>query len=253
MNDNESVWEYFGENDPYFGVNTIAEMRFDNLNENALSVFFKSGEDYVARIWDEIEENFAPGFRPQRSLDFGCGVARITLPIAKRSGEAVGVDISTGMLELARKNAAEFGIENATFIKGDDELSKVTGKFDFVHSFVVFQHIAPKKGEHIFRKIVEMLDEGGIGVLHVEYANTVSTTAQKLRFRAYRDLPLVYKVRSILLGKRKEPLIPMYLYDLNRLMLILQMNDCHKVHVRFSKHGVEGAVLIFKKDKAELY
>lgn len=253
MNDNESVWEYFGENDPYFGVNTIAEMRSDNLDENALGVFFKSGEDYVARIWDEIEGNFIPGFRPERALDFGCGVARITLPIAKRSKEAVGVDISTGMLALAQKNAAEFGIDNATFIKGDDDLSKVHGKFDLVHSFVVFQHIYPKKGEHIFKRLVEMLEVGGIGVLHVEYANTVSTTAQKIRFWAYRDLPLVYKIRSLLMGKRKEPLIPMYLYDLNRLMLILQTHGCHKVQVRFSKHGVEGAVLIFKKEEADLY
>ncbi|MBK9768210.1 MAG: class I SAM-dependent methyltransferase [Chloracidobacterium sp.] len=253
MDDNESVWEYFGENDPYFGVNSIAEMRSDKLDDVARNVFFKSGEDYIDRIWNEIEDNFERGFKPDRALDFGCGVARITLPIAKRSGAVVGVDISTGMLELARKNAAEFNIENTTFIKGDDELSNVPGKFDLVHSFVVFQHIEPKKGERIFTRIVEMLDEGGIGVLHVEYANTVSTPIQKLRFWAYRDLPLVYRFRNLLLGKRKEPLIPMYLYDLNRLLLILQQNDCHKVQVRFSKHGVDGVVLIFKKEKSELY
>ena len=253
MKNNERIWEYFGENDPYFAVNTIDEMRAEALDQDSLKLFFERGEDYVQRIWNEIEKHFIPGFRPERSLDFGCGVARMTLPIAKRSKTAVGVDISTGMLELSMKYADLFNVDNVTFVKGDDDLSKVSGKFDFVHSFIVFQHIDPRPGERIFKKIVELLSEGGIGVLHFEYANSVSTLGQKLRFRLYRDLPLIYSLRCLILGKRKEPLIPMYLYDLNNLMLTLQNNDCHNCLVRFSKHGVEGILLFFQRRKESLY
>lgn len=253
MKNNESIWEYFGEKDPYFGVNTIAEMRAETLDQDKLNLFFESGEDYVQRIWNEIETHFVPNFKPVRSLDFGCGVGRITLPIAKRSKKAVGVDISTGMLEIAEKNGKLFNAENITFIKGDDELSKVTGKFDFVHSFIVFQHIDPKSGMHVLKRILDLLPDNGIGVLHFEYANSVSTAWQKLRFRLYRDVPLIYSLRNLILKKRKEPLIPMYQYDLNEIMLNLQQNDCHNCLIRFSKHGVEGVLIFFQKKKEALY
>lgn len=253
MSDNESIWEYFGEKDPYFAVNTISEMRSEILDEDKIKLFFERGEDYLKIIWQEIEEHFTPDFKPQRSLDFGCGVARMTLPIAKRSVEAVGVDISTNMLEVARKNADLFGVENVSFIKGDDTISKVTGKFDFVHSFVVFQHVDPKIGEGIFKRMVEMLSEDGIGALHVTYENSLSTRGQKLRFALYRDFSFVYKLRNLILRKRKEPLIPMYSYNLNNLLLILQQNDCHNCHIRFTHHGVEGVMIYFKKNKEILY
>ena len=253
MSKSKSVWEYFGENDPYFAVNTLAEMRSDTIDDEQKALFFERGEEYVARIWAEIEDNFIDDFKPGRSLDFGCGVARMTLPIARRSGETVGVDISTSMLEAAAENAKTFGVENVSFVQSDDTLSRVSGKFDFIHSFVVFQHIDPKVGLSLFRKMVESLAEGGVGVLHFEYANTISTPAQNLRSRLYRNFPFVYSIRNFILRKRKEPFIPMYRYDLNELLLVLQQNDCHNCHVRFSKHGVEGVVLFFQKRRAELY
>ncbi|HEY0427879.1 MAG TPA: class I SAM-dependent methyltransferase [Pyrinomonadaceae bacterium] len=249
----DSIWEYFGENDPYFAVNTISEMRSEDLDEEKIKLFFERGEDYIKTIWREIEEHFLADFQPKRALDFGCGVARMTLPIAKRSQETVGVDISTSMLHVAQKNAERFGVKNVSFVKGDDTISKVTGAFDFIHSIVVFQHIKPKIGVGIFQRMVEMLSEDGIGVLHVTYADSVSTRAQKLRFSVYRDLPVFYKLRNVVLRKRNEPLIPIYLYNLNQLMLILQQNDCHNCQVRFSQHGFDGVLLFFQKKRKDLY
>jgi ubiquinone/menaquinone biosynthesis C-methylase UbiE len=253
MSKSKSVWEYFGENDPYFAVNTLSEMRSETIDKDTIALFFQRGEEYIERIWSEIEDNFIADFKPGRSLDFGCGVARMTLPIAKRSTEAVGVDISQNMLDVAAENAKTFAVENVSFVQGDDNLSRVSGEFDFIHSFVVFQHIDPKIGEPIFKKMVESLTEDGIGVLHFEYANTVSTPAQNFRFRLYRDFPFVYSLRNFLLRRRKEPLIPMYSYDLNNLLLILQQNDCHNCMMRFTKHGVEGVMLFFQKKKGVLY
>lgn len=253
MSNNERVWEYYGEKDPYFGVNTIAEMRSEAIDENARNKFFESGEEYVSRIWNEIEEHFVADFKPQRALDFGCGVGRITLPIAKRSKEAVGVDISAAMLKEAEKNAEIFEIGNATFIKGDDQLSKVSGEFDFVHSFIVFQHINPKVGIPIFKKIVESLSENGVGMLHFQYETASATAVQRIRYKLYRDFPLVYSLRNLILTKRREPLIPMYSYDLNNLMLILQENGCMNTQTRFSHHGTEGILLFFQKKKIDLY
>lgn len=253
MSRNQDVWEYYGEKDPYFGVRTIGEMRNDALDDGGRSDFFESGEAYVSRVWDELRANFESGFSPVRSLDFGCGVGRVALPIARRSRQTVGVDISDGMLEEARKNAAAFGIDNIEFVKADEALSRLSGTFDFVHSFVVFQHIKPAIGMRIVSRLVDLLSDEGFGALHFQYASSGATRQERLRYRIYRDIPGVYALRNLVLGRKKEPLMPMYSYDLNDLMLMLQKSGCHRCQVRFSDHGVEGALILFQKKAEPLY
>lgn len=248
----EKKWDYFGETNPYFAVSTFDKFKSENLDDAALADFFQTGEQYVERIWQEITDNFQTDFQPQRALDFGCGVGRITLPIARRCEKTVGIDISEAMLREARQNAEKFDLKNIDFVKGDNDLTKVTGGFDFIHSFIVFQHIKPKIGEAIFKKFVQMLANDGIGALHFTYADNQSSRSQKIRFRLYRDFPQIYQLRN-LVRRRNEPLIQMYTYDLNRLLLILQENDCHKCQIRFSQHGAEGALLIFQKSREILY
>ncbi len=249
----EKKWEHFGETNPYFAVLTFDRYKSENIDDDALENFFQTGEEYVERVWQEIEDNFEPHFEPRKALDFGCGVGRITLPIAGRSETAIGVDISENMLKEARLNAGKFDLNNVSFVKGDNDLTKISGEFDFVHSFIVFQHIEPKIGEAIFKKLVKMLSAGGIGVLHFTYFNNQNSWSQKIRFRIYRDYSWTYKLRNLVRGKKNDFLIPMYLYDMNRLLLILQENDCHKCQIRFSQHGAEGALLFFQKAKEILY
>jgi SAM-dependent methyltransferase len=253
MNRNDNVWEYYGEKDPYFGVTSVGEMRSEALDDAARADFFASGEEYISRVWQEIDENFEPGFTPARSLDFGCGVGRVAMPIARRSGHVTGFDISEGMLEEARKNAERSGIGNVDFMLADETLSRASGLFDFVHSFVVFQHIKPQTGMRLAQRLIDLLNEGGIGALHFQYANSMAKPQERLRFKLYRDVPGVYALRNLVLGKKKEPLMPMYSYELNKLMLMLQKSGCHKCQVRFSDHGVEGALILFRKREEKLY
>lgn len=253
MSDKEKVWEVYGEKNAYFGVVSTEQFQQENLTEKALEEFFQTGEDYIERIWEEIENNLVKDFSPQRSFDFGCGVGRLAIPIARRSGKVVGMDISEQMLKKSKENAQKYGIENAEFVLSDENLSKVSGEFDFVHSFIVLQHINPKIGNGIFRRMVEMLSDGGIGVLHVQYSNTVSSAAQRLRNKIYRHLPFIYSVRNSILKQKNEPLIPLYEYDLNVLMQILQTNNCHNCFVRFSSHGIDGVLFIFQKKRLEFY
>jgi ubiquinone/menaquinone biosynthesis C-methylase UbiE len=54
-------------------------------------------------------------------LDLGSGAGADVLISARRvapSGRAIGLDMTDEMLELARRNAAEAGVENVEFIKG---------------------------------------------------------------------------------------------------------------------------------------
>jgi SAM-dependent methyltransferase len=252
MAEQDKVWEFYGEKDPYFGVATIDKFKEANLTLSAKDEFFKSGEDHIKRIWQEIEESFVKNFKPKRAMDFGCGVGRLVLPLAEKCDEIIGVDISPQMIEEAKKNCAERGIENAGFFLSDENLSKIEGKFDLIHSFIVFQHINPKTGEKIFKKMLEKLSDGGIGVLQFTF-NHRGSKASVMRFNIYRDFPIIYRLRNLVIRQKHEPLMPMHEYNLNRLFVMLKDSDCHKSVVRFSHHGFDGVVIYFQKIKAEIY
>ena len=77
----------------------------------------------------------------QRALDFGCGVGRLTRALGTRFGSALGVDISAGMVEQARRlneafPACEFCV-NAAPDLGQLEAES----FDFVYSSIALQHL----------------------------------------------------------------------------------------------------------------
>jgi SAM-dependent methyltransferase len=63
----------------------------------------------------------APG---ERVLDVGCGTGQTTRAAARSAtgGRALGVDLSGPMIELARRLAAEQGVQNAEFRQADAQL-----------------------------------------------------------------------------------------------------------------------------------
>ncbi|WP_432285538.1 class I SAM-dependent methyltransferase [Aminobacter sp. BA135] len=55
-----------------------------------------------------------------RVLDIGCGAGQTTREAARATrAKAVGIDISAGMLEIARQRSAEAGLRNVAFELGD--------------------------------------------------------------------------------------------------------------------------------------
>jgi len=72
-----------------------------------------------------------------RVLDLGCGIGDTTLTIARRigpSGSAVGVDAAPRMIELARQEAAEAGVDNARFEVADVQTTPLGGPYDYAFS-----------------------------------------------------------------------------------------------------------------------
>jgi len=247
-NDSDRDWERFGRDDPYFGVYAARRFRRRELTPAALAEFFASGETHVGEVFAAIERHVKSGFRPRRALDFGCGVGRVLVALAKRASDVVGFDVSASMLAEAEKNLAERGIGNVTLVRGDDSLESLAGTFDLVHSFVVFQHFLPERGERLVRELVSRLESGGIGVLHFTY-----TSDEPLRSRLVawgrRRLPLFHGLWNWRHGKRFDaPWMQMNRYDLNRLFALLQELGAHRCHVRFTDHGGHrGLVLFFEK------
>ena len=64
-----------------------------------------------------------------RILDVGCGTGRHSIELAKRGYKATGLDLSNGMLDVARKKARDAGVE-VEFIQRDATSFQVSQPYD---------------------------------------------------------------------------------------------------------------------------
>lgn len=249
--DPDKHWERFGKQDPYFGAVSYDRFRRENLNEQTKSEFFQSGENHIDFIVKAIRQHLDADFNPGRCLDFGCGVGRLVIPMARRFKEVVGVDISKSMLQEARQNCQEYDIENVAFVESDDELSKLDGKFDFIHSLIVFQHIPVQRGVKLLEQMIELLNEGGVAALHFTYFRNASLM-KKIMSWIPKKMPLTDNLVNLIKGRRfNHPRMQMNTYNLNRIFALLQNQGYNHVYVRLQKVGkFLSLILFFQKKKA---
>jgi SAM-dependent methyltransferase len=255
----DATWKHYGQTDPYFGVLTSDDFRRDNLTPEAKARFFRSGQEYVEFVLGTIRDHLSPSLEIRRALDFGCGVGRVTIPLAKASGSVVGIDVSESALDEAARNCKEQGVTNATFAPSDDSLTAVTRPVDFVHSFIVLQHIPPARGEAIFRRLIDLLEDDGIGAVHFTCSWSSRTPLYKrILASGYLTVPGLFGLRNLVKGRPfGERLMEMNRYDVTRLMRILQESGCHRVHVRFTETSTYGqpfygVILFFQKTKLDV-
>jgi len=96
-------------------------------------------------------------------LDLGCGRGEETLDAARQtgpSGMAMGLDLTTAMVEKARQNARDTEVQNAGFVQGDIEFLPFKSEcFDGVTSNCVINHASDKA--RVYREIHRVLRKGG--------------------------------------------------------------------------------------------
>jgi 2-polyprenyl-3-methyl-5-hydroxy-6-metoxy-1,4-benzoquinol methylase len=247
-NDSDQDWQAWGKNNAYFGV--LADPKFldANLNEESLREFFDSGERHVEHVYRVIRATLQSDFQPDTILDYGCGVGRLVIPFARRSGTVVGVDVSRAMLDKAQMNCDKYQATSARLVHVQELGSLTPGSFDLVHSFIVFQHIPFARGEVIFRKLISLLAEGGVGAVHFIYADSCSALRRGIRGLRER-VNLVHKLMNVVQGKPfSTPLMQMNSYSVDRIFDILANNGCSSLHVELTDHGgFHGAMLYFEK------
>jgi SAM-dependent methyltransferase len=248
--DSDKQWEAFGRNEPYYGVLSHERFRKDRLDDASLKEFFKSGQEHIDFVLETIRASLDSEFLPANALDFGCGVGRCAIPLTRICQSVLGVDVSDAMLQQARKICFEQSIANLTLVKSDDALSRVSGPFDFIHSFLVFQHIPPRRGEKIFTKLTQLLSDKGIAAVSFVYHREESTIVRVMG-SLRKKLPVLHSVVNLLYGKPfSEPLMEKNVYDLNRLFAILHQNGCGNLHMRFfGRRELRNVILFFQKKR----
>jgi len=245
-------WKRYGDTDPYFGVLTDPRFHRARLNEQALTEFWATGEAHVARIAALFAAHLGRELRPARSLDFGCGVGRVLLPLARRSRQAVGVDVSASMLAEARRAGEARGVRNVELVEFPGSLAALSGPFDFVHSYIVLQHIPTPLGLRLVAELLALLSSGGLAMLQLTYAKPDEDALRATVRRARSGLPLANGLAN-LLGRRSwgEPYMQMNAYDLNHVFEIFHRAGCHRLFTTFTDHGGVLGVGLFAEKVTE--
>jgi SAM-dependent methyltransferase len=237
----DSAWEEWGRRDPYFGVLTQPQFRQRNITESTKLEFFDSGRRHVDFVLQTIRQYIDASFAPQTVLDYGCGVGRTIIAFAPLAKEVFGVDISPSMLAEAQQNCVDRNLSNVKLSLTDDLLSTVSGRFDLIHSFIVFQHIAPERGRQIFSKLLAFLSPGGVAAIHFTYSKRIYVATHGMA-------PILPKTR----GKPPPPMEPsgdpemqMNPYLVNELLFLIQTMGVQRFHTEFTDHGGELGLLLF--------
>jgi SAM-dependent methyltransferase len=123
--------------------------------------FWAGGEDALDAMLAAVD---APAIAPGDTvLDLGCGLGRLTRPLAARAERVVAVDVSAEMLARAKALNAHLG--NVDWVHGDGRTLPDV-RVDVAVSFVVLQHVPdPAISLGYVRELGRVLD--GWAVLHV--------------------------------------------------------------------------------------
>ena len=109
-----------------------------------------------------LQESGLPFDGTERVLEIGCGVGRMTRFFARRFREVHGLDVAPEMISRAKANLR--GLENVSLHEGNgSDLALFADRsFDFVFSYITFQHI-PKPAITLgyIREAGRVLKSGG--------------------------------------------------------------------------------------------
>jgi ubiquinone/menaquinone biosynthesis C-methylase UbiE len=165
---------------------------FDAIGERYDDVFPHKSGQIIATQW--VVDRLAPGLRV---LDLGCGTGVPTAGMLAESGlEVVGVDVSTEMLALARRN-----VPAGRFVAMDVmELDTSLGEFDAVCAFFSLLMLRREDIPRVLRRIRTVLRPGGlfaIGMVEgdLDYA-PLPFLGQELSVTAYPQADLESAMRA---------------------------------------------------------
>lgn len=201
-------WEELAGLDTYHAILANPQAKFGKWD---LDQFFQTGETEIARVIDTAHELGYPSAW-DLAMDFGCGVGRLTRPLARRFHKCCGIDISESMISQARELNQE--ISGCEFILStQNDLSIFPNEhFDMIYTRYVLQHIPAKAVIKTYlSELLRTTKKGGLLVFQLPcYLPPVHRL--QLRRRAYGILRL-FKINERLLYEKLglDPVVSNYL------------------------------------------
>lgn len=239
MRNTDDDWISIGSNNPFYGVLTHEKYKTNNIDEDSLKDFWLSGVFHIDNVFKKLESLFGP-FRPQSALDFGCGVGRLVRAMSSHSKHVTGVDVSEGMLAEARKD----NLNNTSY---HIEIPRTS--YDWINSFIVFQHIPPEKGYELFEALLNVAGDDCRLSVHFTFFKEHAAISQ----HGLNTMELLTwdgeEVSSLARVTPPPGTMMMYDYDLSRLIAMLFKYGFMDISMDHVNHGGCHGVIIYSKKK----
>ncbi len=148
-----------------------------------------SGETILNQNLHEVltREYFLEALGPiegKRFLDIGCAVGDYMAVIAAMGGEAHGIDIDAGQVELGKALHAKVGLTSHFHVGDARALPFEDEYFDVIYSADVFEHITLATKEAVVKELYRVLKPGGRVVIktpNLDYLRLTITLRRLLR------------------------------------------------------------------------
>lgn len=166
--DNVSAqWHHLGEVEPHWSVLTDERFVKNNFPDHR-DAFYMSGQSEVKVYESVLSRNRVRGDGWVRCVELGCGVGRVSVPLARKYQVLLALDISAKHLQVAESYAAEVGQRNIEFKHLDciEDLDTI-GEFDVLYSVIVLQHNAPPVMVRMLKSLLRQLRKGGIAYIQI--------------------------------------------------------------------------------------
>jgi SAM-dependent methyltransferase len=230
MRDTDADWREIGAEFPFWGVLTAPEYRQTEVPAEVIAGFYASGLVHVAETAERLQRITGQPLHLARALDFGCGAGRLTEAMGSYADTVTGVDVSPGMLAQARRHGAGKAVYT-------DVLPE--GPFDWINSYIVFQHIPPERGMALLAQLLDRLAPGGLVSLHLTiYRDAHLAPAPPPRKRSLWG-------RSA--GQAAQPVgaMMMYDYDMGAILAALHAHGIVETALVHEDHGGHHGEMIF--------
>ena len=243
--DTDADWRLISESEPFYGVLTHPKFLRANLTEQVRRDFFATGDHDVRHFLSTIRARVDSGFDPLHALDFGCGVGRLALAMAPHARQVTGVDVSPSMLAEAEQERRARDAGNVSF-----RADLPADGYDWVNSYLVFQHILPEQGYELLAALLAGLSDGGVASIHLTAFRNVASLEGQL---ADIDLLAFDGRRVVAVRPVAEPatgLMRMYDYDMTRVLAIFAMAGCSNLWLEHLDHAGHHAFRILAQKRA---
>jgi SAM-dependent methyltransferase len=163
VDDLRHFWDRLARADPLWAILSDPARKGRRWEPEA---FIETGRREISLLMHQLRQlDIQPG--RAAALDFGCGVGRLTQPLAAYFDRVVGVDVSPEMVRLAERiNAHSDRVRYICNVRADLSVLD-TAAFTFAYTDVVLQHLEPELALEYLAELLRVLAPGGVLVFQL--------------------------------------------------------------------------------------
>ncbi|HUK56434.1 MAG TPA: methyltransferase domain-containing protein [Nitrospiria bacterium] len=151
-------WDDLSKTDPLWAILTEPDKKGNRWSPDE---FFETGRKEIDALMNHVG---SLGIRLPRNkaLDFGCGVGRLTQPLAEYFNEVWGVDIAAPMIDRAREYNTH-GVRCRYILNDTVDLKRFpNNEFDLIYTNITLQHIGPDYTKNYLSEFLRVLSPQGL-------------------------------------------------------------------------------------------